>query len=435
MTPPVMPLLMVTLLIVALLVLLRAGNYQSATWAISRYVWFYKLTPNGRYLIYIGCVGMAFGGATLAVPVYILLCTFFALGMVALLVNLIHSPRLEILGKPPEQGTAGHPLIIDVQVLNRGRRTAYDVDMDFPVLPAGVHEGGGSEPYPRLAAGEGYRAQRRVIAEHRGLYRLPRLRAFSTFPFRILRSARTGSMPVGTVVVVPHYHPLNEVELPIGRRYQPGGVSLTSEIGESPEYLGNREFRPGDRVKHIEHRAWARTGKMAVREYREEFYTRVAIIMDTQLDQRWFFHRREDLRRLEAGISLAASVSDALARGEYLVDLFAAGPNLHIFRAGRHTAHLENILEILAGVGPCRHEPFDEITSDLSEEIARTSSVICIFLRWNEAREALVELAVSSGCAVKVLLIGEHDITSIPEEYHPRVITAEDIEQGRLNTV
>lgn len=436
MSPPILPLLGITFLVVLLLVLLRVGNFESATWAISRYVWFYKLTPNGRYLIYIGCVGMAFGGATLAVPVFIFLCTFFFLGVVALLINLMHSPRLELVGKAPDQGTAGHPLVIDMQVLNRGRRPAYDVDMDFAVLlPPGVHAAGGSAPRARLDAGEGYRAQRRIIAERRGLYPLPRLRAFSTFPFRILRSARTGAFAPGTVVVVPQYHRLESIELPMGRRYQPGGVSLTSEVGESPEYIGNREFRPGDRVKHIEHRAWARTGKLAVREYREEFYTRVALIMDTQLDRRWFAYRRRDLRTLEAGISLAASISEALARGEYLVDLFAAGPNLHIFRAGRHTAHFENILEILAGVGPCSTEPFDEITSELSEEIARTSSVVCVFLRWNEARHALVEMAVASGCAVKVLLVGEQDESAVPEEFNPRVVSVEDIEAGRLGVV
>jgi uncharacterized protein (DUF58 family) len=434
MNPPILPLLMVTLLITFLLVLLRLGNYQSATWAISRYVWFYKLTENGRYLIYIGCIAMAFGGASLGVPVYILLCIFFVLGASAWLVNLVHSPRLAIVGTPPATGTAGHALVIDVLVRNRGSRTAYDVDTEYPILPSGLHEQGGSAPCPRLPAGASFRSQRLVLPERRGVYRLPRLRAFSTFPFRIMRSARGGTLPANSLVVVPNFHSLDEVQLPIGRRYQPGGVSLTSEIGESPEYLGNREFRPGDRVKHIEHRAWARTGKLAVREYREEFYTRVAIILDTQIEQR-LIGRRKALRRLEAGISLTAAVSEALARGESLVDLFAAGPDLHIFRAGRHTAHLENILEILAGVSPCRNEPFIDITSELSEEIARTSSVVCVFLQWNEARRELVELATASGCAVKVLLVGDHDLSSIPEEFFPRAIAVEDIEQGRFSTV
>ena len=235
--------------------------------------------------------------------------------------------------------------------------------------------------------------------------------------------------------MLPNYHPLEHVELPVGRRYQPGGVSLTSDVGESPEYLGNREFRPGDRVKHIEHRAWARTGQLAVREYREEFYTRVAIILDTQLNRRLFRHRRADLRRFEAGVSLTAAISDALARGEYLVDLFAAGPNLHVFRAGRHTAHLENILEILAGVAPCSAEPFENITSELADEVARTSSVICVFLRWNEARRALVELAVSSGCAVTVLLVGDHDLAEIPAEFRPRVMSVNSIETGSVGSI
>ena len=46
----------------------------------------------------------------------------------------------------------------------------------------------------------------------------------------------------------------------------------------------------------------------------------------------------------ERAVSVAASVADFMARQEYLVDLFAAGPNLYHLTAGRSLAYLDQIL-------------------------------------------------------------------------------------------
>ena len=71
------------------------------------------------------------------------------------------------------------------------------------------------------------------------------------------------------------------MDLDVGKRYQPGGIALTSHIGESPEYIGNRDYRPGDSLRRIDPRAWARLATPIVREYSEEYYCRIALVLDT----------------------------------------------------------------------------------------------------------------------------------------------------------
>ncbi len=73
-------------------------------------------------------------------------------------------------------------------------------------------------------------------------------------------------------------------------------------------------------------------------------------------------------------MSLAASVTGALSHGEYIIDIFAAGPELYVFRAGRHTAHFDNVLQILACVDACRNNPFDTISPAVSEELGNISA-------------------------------------------------------------
>src|SRR5690606_17421882 len=147
-----------------------------------------------------------------------------------------------------------------------------------------------------------------------------------------------------SLLVVPSFEPLQDVVLPITRRYQPGGIVLASKVGESPEYIGSREYRTGDPARDIDYRSWARLARPVVRESQEEYFCRVALILDTYVS-RWTRMPREGHEPMEAAVSLTAAVADALTRGEHVIDIFAAGPEIHVFRAGRHAASVDQVLE------------------------------------------------------------------------------------------
>jgi len=133
---------------------------------------------------------------------------------------------------------------------------------------------------------------------------------------------------------------------------------------------------------------------------------------------------------LEAAISLSASVADALSRDEYLIDLFAAGPKLYVFRAGRHTAHFDNILEIVACVDACRDNPFDEVAPALADELGNISTVIGIFLDWDRTRRELARTAVEMGCSVKILIVRDGETTE-PIDFEEGSVAALTISQVR----
>jgi uncharacterized protein (DUF58 family) len=247
------------------------------------------------------------------------------------------------------------------------------------------------------------------MPNRRGLHTLPRPRAYSTFPFNLFRVGRSRAAEP-TLLVLPRFHRILGLDVPVGARYQPGGIALTSNVGESPEYIGNREYVPGDSTRRIDHRSWARLAKPVVREFQEEYYCRVALVLDTFVPPRRRAGR-EGFADLEAAISLSASVADALSRGEYLIDLFAAGPELYVFRAGRHTAHFENILEIVACVEACRENPFDTIAPALADELSNISTVVFVLLDWDASRRLLARTAAEMGCSVKILIVRDGETT------------------------
>src|SRR5438552_2054734 len=68
------------------------------------------------------------------------------------------------------------------------------------------------------------------------------------------------------LLVYPRFTPLESFDVPHGRDYQPGGISVASRVGESTEFFGTRDYREGDRQRDIHWASFARTGKLIVKE-------------------------------------------------------------------------------------------------------------------------------------------------------------------------
>ncbi|MCU0871088.1 MAG: DUF58 domain-containing protein [Pirellulaceae bacterium] len=387
---------------------------RSAVYRYLRYLWTYRFTAGGKWVIAGLLLSAALGSASVEITIYQIFCALFALLCVDRFAGFLLRPALEVRGAFPARATAGQVVTGRYELVNRGKRTAYDLGLRFFRLPHSFDAADPETTLGHLPPGRHLSAAIRLRPQRRGLYALPPPRAYSTFPFNLTRDGRSRA-EAPKLLVLPHFHPLAGLDVPIGTRYQPGGIALTSNVGESPEYIGNREYVPGDSARRIDHRSWARLARPVVREYQEEYYCRVALVLDTFVPPQRRAGR-EGFADLEAAISVSAAVADTLSRGEYLIDLFAAGPELYVFRAGRHTAHFENILEIVACVEACRRNPFETLAPALADELTNISTVIGVFLDWDASRRHLARTAVESGCSVKLLIVRDGQ-TSEPIDF------------------
>jgi len=375
-------------------------------------VWLYPFTSGGKALLAGFSLAFLIGAVSVDVPMYQIFVALLALIVVtSAMGSLFRWAKIEVTGGFPEKITAGQVLTGHFQIRNTGRLSVYDLSAGCFLPPRSweVHKQPLMITY--LPQGETAEIPVSLTPLKRGNFQLPPVRVFTTFPFNFNRN-QVGRFPASHVLVLPRFHPLTHIHLDVGNRYQPGGIALTSHIGESPEYIGNRDYQPGDSLRRIDFRSWGRLARPVVKEYQEEYYCRIALVLDTYMPSR-YRSPREGFPTFEAAVSLAASVADALARGEYIIDLFAAGPELHIFRAGRHTAHLENVLEILACVDHCRTNPFETLGPALVNELAQISTVVFVFLNWDEPRRQLARVAQEAGCSIKILIV--HDgATTLP---------------------
>ena len=411
--------------------------------AYLRHLWFFKATTEGKLLVGSIIVSAGVSALSLEIPSHYLFCGLWVLGATAFVVNWLLRPAVRVEGHFPDSAVAGQPTAGRFRLINESMRAAHDLSVGFFQLPRSIDEVDAGRTVASLEPGEAASIPVTLRAWRRGAYALPRERAYTTFPLNLCRAGvkrrnGTGGEQARSLLVLPSFHPLAGIDVPVNERHQPGGIALSSHIGQSPEYIGNREYRPGDSPRRLDYRSWARLARPVVREYQEEYYCRIALVLDTYVPGRRRVPRK-GFPNLEAAVSLSAAVADALARGEYIIDIFAAGPELYVFRAGRHTAHFDNVLEILACVDACRTNPFEVVTPALADELGSISTLVAVLLDWDGPREGLVRAAVEAGCSVKVVIVRDGQTTepfdAVEGEYAISQLAPADVQRGGIETL
>ncbi|MFW5857999.1 MAG: DUF58 domain-containing protein, partial [Planctomycetota bacterium] len=326
-----------------------------------QYAWKQKITRAGRtVLLVLFATAMAGTLVGLNSPLYHFAVFLVAFAVAGRLSQIAFRPKVRATRTLPDRTAAGARIEVTARLTNEGRLSAFDLAATEKAPPLEV----AADPEPvyldLLRPGETRTVTYGLTPAKRGVYEFDGPAVLSAFPFGVYHATRETPAP-HRLLVYPRFAHLADIDLPTGRRHQPGGLQLVSRTGDSEEFIGNREYRSGDRIRDLDHRAWARVGRPVVREFQQEYLTRIALVVDTFVDaplSRYGLSTFDPVRRrraadLEAGVSLGAGVAEALSRREYVIDLFAAGPDLYHFQAGRSLAYLDNILDVLACIEPC----------------------------------------------------------------------------------
>ncbi len=392
------------------------------------YVWLFRLTPAGRAFV-IAVLISALGSVSVEIPIYRIFCLLIAIIGLAEIIGWIWKPKLRTQARFPDRIAAGERFVVPLAVENVGWKPAFDIMAGVvPAHTALQHVDGGAY-VPRIDRGKSVELPMTFHAKQRGIHRLTDVNVHTTFPLNLIRYRGCG-LPDATITVVPAFHAISHIELPVSLRYQPGGVMMSSGLGHSPEYVGNREYTPGEPARRLDFKAWARTGKPVVREYQEEYYSRIALVLDTFVPGR--FGRGQEHPQFEAAVSQTDDISDVLDVDEYLIDLFAAGPEFHVFRTVGGSNRFEAVLDILAAVDVSRVNPFNEIAPRMMEELEQISTVVCVFLDWDEVRQSFCQQILEAGCLLKIVLVREEPTTLSLQIEGARVVSPDAVVRGQV---
>lgn len=245
-----------------------------------------------------------------------------------------------------------------------------------------------------------------LLPSKRGFLRLNGLVLFSPDPIGIFRNIQKIALPE-TLLVLPKRYAIPRIELPGITKYQQGGVSTASSIGDSEEFVALRDYRSGDPLRHIHWKTFAKLGKPVVKEFQDEFFVRHALVLDT-------FGVPLHSELFEEAVSVAASFSYTIHTQDTLLDLMFVGPQAYCFTTGRGVGQTEQMLEILAAVQPCQEKEFSSLKQIVLEHLDAVSGVICILLSWDNERQNFIEQLKVMGVPVLVFVVTESETSLTP---------------------
>ena len=397
---------------------------------ISRWVWrlyTHRFTQAGRWFFWPTLLLTLVGMTSLDLQVFVIVPYLHVYWFSAFVIALLMPVRVSLQVRHAERICAGETLPVEIALTHQGRLPAIDLQVLPEKLPLGLGASPGTGvAAPTLRQGEQCHLRLGIFAPRRGVFALKGYRVECDFPFGLFNAYRFVPVP-RPLLVYPAFTPLNRLTLPTGNRYHPGGVALRAIHGDSFELLGNREYQAGDNIRHIDWRATARLQTAILREYTQEYFLRVGVVLDTQLIAK----EKGALENFERAVSLCAAVSDYMARQDYLVDLFAAGPDLYHLTAGQSLVYLDEILDILACVESTAQEPFATLAPEISQALGKITLIICVFLDWTPARKSFIDLLSLHGVAVKILLVRDAPCTLPPDSaYQITQLTGVEIDAG-----
>lgn len=327
-----------------------------------------------------------------------------ALVAASLVAGFVLRPRLRIVCHCPPRVEAGSTMTLRYEVHNPRAWTARDVAVDTLIYPDPRHLRLFAARLDDLPPGARRACEGRLLARQRGTYLLPALRHDSAFPLGLWRWGRNQSEP-RKIVVYPRYTRLVSLEMPLGPRNRLDATDSRRPVREALEFLGCREYRDGDVLRHVHPRSSARLGIPVVKEFQAEGRARTAVLVDTwrsPLAQLW---RNRRGAPIEAALSLAAAVVDSLSRTDAVLELLVAGPGVYRFVSSGRVGYLEEALDILAAVEVSADDPLLQLAPLLLSEIRAIQSLCMILTRWDARRAALVEHATAWGLGLRVLLL------------------------------
>lgn len=390
-----------------------------------------RLTPAGQVgwvaLVAAAALGidtnqsMAYQGFTFLAP--LILVSWFA--------ALRGRARFEVTRVLPRLATAGKPLAYRVALKNSGTKVLRGASLtecvadprpDFASFRAAPE----NPSAPWVERFSGYARWRRLIVgrlitgeaecvlpdvlpggacdiamelvpSRRGILRLRSCELSRPETMGLFKSRVAGGQPQ-QVLVLPRRYPVGRIELGGGRRYQQGGVSLASRVGDSPEFMALRDYRPGDALRRIHWRSWAKTGKPVVKEYQDEYFTRHALALDTFVSP-----GGEDV--FEDAVSVAASLACSALTQESLLDMLFVGAQAYCLTAGRGLGGTETLLEALACAEPCSTRPFSELRAAIEARRSLLSGCVCVLLAFDDERRALVASLRKAGVPVMAMVV------------------------------
>lgn len=165
------------------------------------------------------------------------------------------------------------------------------------------------------------------------------------------------------------------------------GLHRSPYKGFSAEFTEHRPYMPGDELKRIDWKVYAKTDRFVIREYEEETNLRAYIVLDTSGSMGY---RSGMLSKLDYANCLAAALAYLLLRQKDSAGLVSFSDKIDRYVPPRSSrSHLNVLLQALAAARPGGDTGVAATLHQLAERVKRRGLVILISDLWDDPQQVL----------------------------------------------
>lgn len=156
------------------------------------------------------------------------------------------------------------------------------------------------------------------------------------------------------------------------------GLHRSPLHGVSPEFADYREYAPGDDLKRLDWRAYARSNRYFIKQFEEESNLRCTMLVDASASMR-YRGRDAAMTKFDYAATLAASLAHLCVTQRDAVGLALFDKTEQAFlRPAATQAQLAKILDVLERARPDRETDLGGVLSAVSDKIRSRGLVVVV---------------------------------------------------------
>lgn len=154
------------------------------------------------------------------------------------------------------------------------------------------------------------------------------------------------------------------------------GIHKSPYFGQSIEFLQHRQYAPGDELRHIDWKVWAKQDRFYVKQYEEDTNLRATLVVDVSSSMKY---GSGPLSKYEYGATVAASLAYLVLRQQDAVGCLAFDEAVRA-KVPQKTkrSHLNSIIQALDASAPREKTDIGAILRAVAEAYPRRGLVILI---------------------------------------------------------
>jgi uncharacterized protein (DUF58 family) len=154
------------------------------------------------------------------------------------------------------------------------------------------------------------------------------------------------------------------------------GLHRSPLHGVSVEFADYREYAPGDDLKRLDWKAYARSDRFYIKRYEEDTNLRGTILLDASASMKY---GRGAMTKWDYAATLTASIAALCVKQRDAVGLAVFDESERVFlRPVATTAQLHKIFDVLEATKPQRKTELGEVLHKVSEQIKSRGLVVVI---------------------------------------------------------